>query len=646
MTQLERRQWDVVVVGAGGAGLRAAIEARERGARTAVICKSLFGKAHTVMAEGGIAASMGNVNSGDNWQVHFRDTLRGGKFLNQWRMAELHAQEAPDRVWELETWGALFDRTPEGKISQRNFGGHEYPRLAHVGDRTGLELIRTLQQKIVSLQQEDFKEFGDYEARLKVYQECTVTRVLKDGDRVAGTFCYERESGRFFVLEAPSVVLATGGIGKSFKVTSNSWEYTGDGHALALLAGAPLLNMEFVQFHPTGMIWPPSVKGLLVTESVRGDGGVLRNADGKRFMFDYVPDVFKEKYAESEEEGDRWYEDPDNNRRPPELLPRDEVARAINSEVKAGRGSPHGGVYLDVSTRMPAEVIRRRLPSMYHQFKELADVDITAEAMEVGPTCHYVMGGIAVDSDTAATPGVAGLYAAGEVAGGMHGSNRLGGNSLSDLLVFGRRAGQHAAEYAAGSGGLPVVDEAEIDAAAAEALRPFSAEGPKPGEENGGPPENPYTLHQELQQAMNDLVGIIRREGEMRQALEKLGDLRVRARRAGVEGHRQFNPGWHLSLDLRNMLLVSECIARAALERTESRGGHTREDWPGMDLEWRRINLHCRLTDPTGGLAATDPVRGQITLSRKTTEPIRPDLLALFDKEELVKYLPEEELHE
>jgi succinate dehydrogenase / fumarate reductase flavoprotein subunit len=650
MTQLERRQWDVVVVGAGGAGLRAAIEARERGARTAVICKSLFGKAHTVMAEGGIAASMGNVNSGDNWQVHFRDTLRGGKFLNQWRMAELHAQEAPDRVWELETWGALFDRTPEGKISQRNFGGHEYPRLAHVGDRTGLELIRTLQQKIVSLQQEDFEEFGDYEARLKVYQECTVTRVLKDGDRVAGTFCYERESGRFFVLEAPSVVLATGGIGKSFKVTSNSWEYTGDGHALALLAGAPLLNMEFVQFHPTGMIWPPSVKGLLVTESVRGDGGVLRNADGKRFMFDYVPDVFKEKYAESEEEGDRWYEDPDNNRRPPELLPRDEVARAINSEVKAGRGSPHGGVYLDVSTRMPAEVIRRRLPSMYHQFKELADVDITAEAMEVGPTCHYVMGGIAVDSDTAATPDVAGLYAAGEVAGGMHGSNRLGGNSLSDLLVFGRRAGQHAADYAAeytaGNDARPVVDEAEIDAAAAEALRPFSAEGPKPGEENVGPPENPYTLHQELQQAMNDLVGIIRREGEMRQALEKLGDLRVRARRAGVEGHRQFNPGWHLSLDLRNMLLVSECIARAALERTESRGGHTREDWPAMDLAWRRINLHCRLTDPTGGLAATDPVRGQITLSRKTTEPIRPDLLALFDKEELVKYLPEEELHE
>ncbi|WP_406355141.1 fumarate reductase/succinate dehydrogenase flavoprotein subunit [Streptomyces sp. NBC_00658] len=646
MSVVDRQEWDVVVVGAGGAGLRAAIEARERGARTAVICKSLFGKAHTVMAEGGIAAAMGNVNSGDNWQVHFRDTMRGGKFLNQWRMAELHAQEAPDRVWELETWGALFDRTKDGRISQRNFGGHEYPRLAHVGDRTGLELIRTLQQKIVSLQQEDMKETGDYESRLKVYQECTVTRILKDGSRVSGAFCYERESGRFFVLEAPAVVIATGGIGKSFKVTSNSWEYTGDGHALALLAGAPLLNMEFVQFHPTGMVWPPSVKGILVTESVRGDGGVLKNSEGKRFMFDYIPDVFKEKYAQSEEEGDRWYEDPDHNRRPPELLPRDEVARAINSEVKAGRGTPHGGVFLDVSTRMPAELIRRRLPSMYHQFKELADVDITAEAMEVGPTCHYVMGGIAVESDTAAARGVPGLFAAGEVAGGMHGSNRLGGNSLSDLLVFGRRAGLHAAQYATDLGERPPVDEIQVDTAAAEALRPFSAEGPEPGQENGRPPENPYTLHQELQQTMNDLVGIIRREAEMESALEKLADLRVRARRAGVEGHRQFNPGWHLALDLRNMLLVSECVARAALERTESRGGHTREDHPAMDRAWRRINLLCQLTDPTGGLAATDPVHGQIDLTRDTTEPIRPDLLALFEKEELVKYLAEEELYE
>lgn len=652
MTQLERQQWDVVVVGAGGAGLRAAIEARERGARTAVICKSLFGKAHTVMAEGGIAASMGNVNAGDNWQVHFRDTMRGGKFLNQWRMAELHAKEAPDRVWELETWGALFDRTPDGKISQRNFGGHEYPRLAHVGDRTGLELIRTLQQRIVALQQEDFRETGDYEARLKVFQECTVTRILKDGGRVSGTFCYTRESGRFFVLEAPAVVLATGGIGKSFKVTSNSWEYTGDGHALALLAGAPLLNMEFVQFHPTGMVWPPSVKGILVTESVRGDGGVLRNSEGKRFMFDYVPEVFKEKYAQSEAEGDRWYEDPDHNRRPPELLPRDEVARAINSEVKAGRGSPHGGVFLDVSTRMPAETIRRRLPSMYHQFKELADVDITAEAMEVGPTCHYVMGGIAVESDTAAALAVPGLYAAGEVAGGMHGSNRLGGNSLSDLLVFGRRAGLHAARYAAGLAALPAVEEEQIDAAAAEALRPFSAEDPAAA---GEPAENPYTLHQELQQTMNDLVGIIRREPEMAQALEKLAALRVRAGRAGVEGHRQFNPGWHLALDLRNMLLVSECVARAALERTESRGGHTREDHPVMENSWRPVNLLCRIADETAAPPAGHAVSpvgraaspaGRIELVRRTTEPIRPDLLSLFEKEELVKYLAEEELYE
>lgn len=668
MTQVERQQWDVVVVGAGGAGLRAAIEAREQGLRTAVICKSLFGKAHTVMAEGGIAASMGNVNAGDNWQVHFRDTMRGGKFLNSWRMAELHAKESPDRVWELETWGALFDRTGDGKISQRNFGGHEYPRLAHVGDRTGLELIRTLQQKVVALQQEDFKADGDYESRIKVFQECTVTRILKAPDgRVSGVFCYERESGRFFVIEAPSVVLATGGIGKSFKVTSNSWEYTGDGHALALLAGASLINMEFVQFHPTGMVWPPSVKGILVTESVRGDGGVLRNSEGKRFMFDYIPDVFKEKYAQSEDEGDRWYEDPDNNRRPPELLPRDEVARAINSEVKAGRGSPHGGVFLDVSSRLPAEEIKRRLPSMHHQFKELADVDITAEPMEVGPTCHYVMGGVDVDPDTAAALGVPGLFAAGEVAGGMHGSNRLGGNSLSDLLVFGRRAGLHAAEYARAAGGSGAgraeVDEEQIAAASAEALRPFSAEAGadagaaggeaagEAGEADGGdarPPENPYTLHQELQQAMNNLVGIIRRDAEMSEALTRLGDLRVRARRAGVEGHRQFNPGWHLALDMRNMLLVSECVARAARERTESRGGHTRDDFPAMDRDWRKRNLVCRLADPAGGALPAadvpDPERGQIRLEKREMPPIRPDLLDLFEKDELVKYLTDEEL--
>ncbi|MBY8877069.1 fumarate reductase/succinate dehydrogenase flavoprotein subunit [Actinacidiphila acidipaludis] len=647
MTNVERHAYDVVVVGAGGAGLRAAIEARERGMRTAVICKSLFGKAHTVMAEGGIAASMGNANEHDNWQVHFRDTMRGGKFLNHWRMAELHAKEAPDRVWELETWGALFDRTADGRISQRNFGGHEYPRLAHVGDRTGLELIRTLQQKIVSLQQEDHAETGDYEARLKVFQECTVTRILKDRDRVAGVFGYVRESGRLFVIDAPAVVLATGGIGKSFKVTSNSWEYTGDGHALALLAGAPLINMEFIQFHPTGMVWPPSVKGILVTESVRGDGGVLRNSEGERFMFGYVPDVFKEKYAQSEEEADGWYTDPDTHRRPPELLPRDEVARAINSEVKAGRGTPHGGVFLDVSTRLSAEEIKRRLPSMHHQFKELADVDITAEAMEVGPTCHYMMGGVDVEPDTAAARGVPGLFAAGEVAGGMHGSNRLGGNSLSDLLVFGRRAGLFAAEYAAGLGpdSRASATAEQVDAAAAEVLRPFgAAEGAgtgSGGDGSGAAAENPYTLHQELQQVMNDLVGIIRRGPEMEQAMERLTGLRERSRQVGVEGHRQFNPGWHLAMDLRNMLLVSECVARAALERTESRGGHTRDDHPDMDRLWRKVNLVCELAAEPPAEDAGAPA---VTLRRRPMDPIRPDLLALFERDELLKYLTDEEL--
>ncbi|GAA1904661.1 fumarate reductase/succinate dehydrogenase flavoprotein subunit [Streptomyces sodiiphilus] len=645
MSTVERQAWDVVIVGAGGAGLRAAIEAREQGLRTAVVCKSLFGKAHTVMAEGGIAASMGNANEADNWQVHFRDTMRGGKFLNQWRMAELHAREAPDRVWELEAWGALFDRTKDGRISQRNFGGHEYPRLAHVGDRTGLELIRALQQRVVALQQEDAARHGDHEARLKVFQECTVTRVLTEdgaGGRVAGVFGYERESGRFFVLQAPAVVLATGGVGKSFKVTSNSWEYTGDGHALALLAGAPLVNMEFVQFHPTGMVWPPSVKGILVTESVRGDGGVLLNSDGRRFMFDYIPDVFREQYAEDEAEADGWYDDPAAHRRPPELLPRDEVARAINAEVKAGRGSPHGGVFLDISTRKPAEEIKRRLPSMHHQFKELADVDITAEPMEVGPTCHYVMGGVDVDPDTAAATGVPGLFAAGEVAGGMHGSNRLGGNSLSDLLVFGRRAGLHAARYAASleESGRPSVSDAAVEAAAEEAVRPFhpAAGEPEPG--SGLPPENPYTVHQDLQQIMNDLVGIIRSEPEMAEALRQLKKLRQRARRVAVEGHRQYNPGWHLALDLRNMLLVSECVARAALERTESRGGHTRDDHPAMERAWRRVNLLCTLrTDPEP--AADD---GRIALARRDLPPVRPDLLSLFERDELAKYLTDEEL--
>jgi succinate dehydrogenase / fumarate reductase flavoprotein subunit len=570
---------------------------------------------------------MGNVNSRDSWQVHFRDTMRGGKFLNNPRMAELHAMEAPERVWELETYGALFDRTADGRISQRNFGGHEYPRLAHVGDRTGLELIRTLQQKIVSLQQEDLRDLGDLDARLKVFAELTITELPRTDGRVAGAFGYWRESGRFVLFRAPAVILATGGIGKSFKVTSNSWEYTGDGHALALRTGAGLINMEFVQFHPTGMVWPPSVKGILVTESVRGDGGVLRNSEGNRFMFDYVPEVFRGQYADTEAEADRWYDDPENNLRPPELLPRDEVARAINTEVKEGRGTPHGGVFLDVSTRLPAEEIRRRLPSMHHQFKELADVDITAEPMEVGPTCHYVMGGVEVDPETAATS-VPGLFAAGEVAGGMHGSNRLGGNSLSDLLVFGRRAGAGAAAYVEGLGDQrPVVADADVSAASEVALAPFATdEG-----------DNPYTLHQELQQTMNDLVGIIRREGEIKDALSRLSTYRERLRHLSVEGHRQFNPGWHLALDLRNMLLVSECVARAALERQESRGGHTREDFPDMDPAWRGTNLVCRLDDPV------DP-SAPVTLTHQSVPTIRRDLLELFDPKELGKYLTPGEL--
>ncbi|MFC5287715.1 fumarate reductase/succinate dehydrogenase flavoprotein subunit [Actinokineospora guangxiensis] len=628
MTEVERHPYDVVVIGAGGAGLRAVIEARERGLRVAVVCKSLFGKAHTVMAEGGCAASMGNANANDNWQVHFRDTMRGGKFLNNWRMAELHAREAPDRVWELETYGALFDRTADGRISQRNFGGHTYPRLAHVGDRTGLELIRTMQQKIVSLQQEDHAEFGDYEHRIKVFAECTVTELIKDGDRIAGAFGYWRESGRFVLFEAPAVVLATGGIGKSFKVTSNSWEYTGDGHALALRAGATLINMEFVQFHPTGMVWPPSVKGILVTEGVRGDGGVLKNSDDKRFMFEYIPDVFKGQYADAPDEADRWYTDQENNRRTPDLLPRDEVARAINSEVKAGRGSPHGGVFLDIASRLPAEEIRKRLPSMYHQFKELADVDITAEPMEVGPTCHYVMGGIEVDPDSAAAT-VPGLFAAGECSGGMHGSNRLGGNSLSDLLVFGRRAGLGAADYVQSLADRPTVAQSDVDAAAKAALAPFD-----PSEDA----ENPYTLQNELQQSMNDLVGIIRKSEEIEQALATLQALRARIDKVVVEGHRQFNPGWHLAIDLRNMLLVSECVARAALLRTESRGGHTRDDFPQMDNKWRNTLLVCS----TSGEGLVPDVE----VTPKEQVPMREDLLELFELPELEKYYTDAELVE
>ncbi|WP_433523658.1 fumarate reductase/succinate dehydrogenase flavoprotein subunit [Nocardia pseudovaccinii] len=625
MPEVERHKYDVVVIGAGGAGLRAVIEAREHGLSVAVVCKSLFGKAHTVMAEGGCAASMGNANEKDNWQVHFKDTMRGGKFLNNWRMAELHAQEAPDRVWELESYGALFDRTADGRISQRNFGGHTYPRLAHVGDRTGLEIIRTMQQKIVSLQQEDFAETGDYESRIKVFAECTITELLKDGDRIAGAFGYWRESGRFVLFEAPAVVVATGGIGKSYKVTSNSWEYTGDGHALALRAGATLINMEFLQFHPTGMVWPPSVKGILVTEGVRGDGGVLKNTEGKRFMFEYIPPVFKGQYAETEEEADQWLRDNDSARRTPDLLPRDEVARAINSEVKAGRGTEHGGVYLDIASRLPAEEIRRRLPSMHHQFKELADVDITKEPMEVGPTCHYVMGGIEVDPDTGAAT-VPGLFAAGECSGGMHGSNRLGGNSLSDLLVFGRRAGLGAATYVEQLSERPAVADADIDAAAKAAVAPFDP----PAEGSG---ENPYTLHTDLQQAMNDLVGIIRKEHELQEAIERLAELRTRFNSVTVEGHRQFNPGWHLALDLRNMLLISECVAQAALLRTESRGGHTRDDFPAMDPEWRNKLLVCAVDSAD----ADGPVPG-VRVTPEDQIPMRDDLLALFDLGELEKY--------
>src|SRR6266536_2789107 len=620
----ERHTFDVVVIGAGGAGLRAAIEARLAGKKTAIISKSLFGKAHTVMAEGGAAAAMGNVNSNDNWMVHFRDTMRGGKFLNNFRMAELHAKEAPDRVWELETYGALFDRTKDGKISQRNFGGHEYPRLAHVGDRTGLELIRTLQQKIVSLQQEDFAATGDYQSGIQVFAECTITELILDGTKVAGAFGYYRESGDFLLFETPAVVLATGGVGKSYKATSNSWEYTGDGHALAMRAGATLIHMEFLQFHPTGMVWPPSVKGILVTEPVRGDGGILKNSDGKRFMFEYVPDVFRKQYAETEEEADRWYTDPDNNRRPPELLPRDEVARAINSEVKAGRGTPAGGVYLDIASRRPAEFILKRLPSMYHQFKELADVDITKQPMEIGPTCHYVMGGVEVDPDTGAAAGtVEGLFAAGEVSGGMHGSNRLGGNSLSDLLVFGKRAGEYAALYADGLAARPAVAQEAIESAVETALAPLTHEGG----------ENPYVVWSDLQQVMQDLVGIIRRKAELEESLKLLADIKERIKNMTAPGGRRFNPGWHLALDLRNMLVVSEATAKAALEREESRGGHNREDFPQMDPNWRQVNLVCSLTSA-----------GDVALTRKPVPALPPELLGLFELAELKKYMTDQEL--
>jgi succinate dehydrogenase / fumarate reductase flavoprotein subunit len=594
MPDVEAHAFDVVVVGAGGAGLRAAIEAAAQGARTAVVCKSLLGKAHTVMAEGGIAAALANVYSEDNWQVHFRDTMRGGKLLSNWRMAQIHAQESPDRVLELEEWGALFDRTADGLILQRDFGGHRFARLAHVGDRTGLEMIRTLQHRATSTE-------------IEVFMECTITRLLTDGDRVAGAFGYWRESGRFVVFEAPAIVLATGGIGKAYKITSNSWEYTGDGHALALWAGADLIDMEFVQFHPTGMVWPPSVRGILVTEGVRGDGGVLRNASGERFMFRYIPEMFRAETADTEAEADRWYTDR-SARRTPDLLPRDEVARAINSEIKEGRGTPHGGVYLDIATRHDPEYIIRRLPGMHHQFLELADVDITKAPMEVGPTCHYMMGGVRVDPETQAST-VAGLFAAGEVAGGMHGANRLGGNSLSDLLVFGRRAGFHAAEYAGALATPAAVNRDELEELSRAALRPFDAGGD----------ENPYTIQQDLQECMHTLVGIIRTEDELAKALDELAMLRQRARRARVEGNRQYNPGWHLALDLDPLLAVSECITRAAMDRKESRGAQTRDDYPTTDPDLAKVNVVVRQRD------------GELTVTREPLPPIPADLLGLLD---------------
>jgi len=564
----ETHDYDVIIIGAGGAGLRAAIEAKSRGMRTAIVCKSLLGKAHTVMAEGGVAAAMGNVYTEDNWKVHFRDTMRGGKYLNNWRMAQLHAQEAPDRVYELESWGALFDRTKDGRITQRDFGGHRYARLAHVGDRTGLELIRTLQQKAVSMD-------------IDVFMECKILQLLSDADgKVSGAVGYWRPTGEFISFTAKAVVLATGSIGKSWQFTSNSWESTGDGHAMAIWAGADVIEMECVQFHPTGMVWPLSVRGLLVTEGVRGDGGVLRNSEDQRFMFDYVAPMFRAETAETEEEADRWYDDHLNNRRTPDLLPRDEVARAINSEVKAGRGSPHGGVFLDIASRRTPEYIRRRLPSMYHQFMELAGVDITTTPMEVGPTCHYMMGGVRVDGDTEAAT-VPGLFAAGEVAGGMHGANRLGGNSLSDLLVFGRRAGLGAADYAEGRSSASVVAEAEIRSVIDRSLEPFGRDGG----------ENPYEIHHDLQETMQSLVGIIRNGPELEEALGQLADLTERAEKVSVSGGRAYNPGWNLSTDLPAMLTTSTAVAQGALARKESRGGHTREDYPNADPELGKVNF-------------------------------------------------------
>src|SRR5215475_7365856 len=574
MPEYETFDYDVLVIGAGGAGLRAAIEASAAGVRVGLVCKSLLGKAHTVMAEGGIAAALANVDERDNWQVHFADTMRGGQYVNQWRMAELHAKEAPDRVRELEAWGAVFDRTKDGKILQRNFGGHRYPRLAHVGDRTGLEMIRTLQ------------DHGVHKG-IHVHMEHTILSLLKDGDRVIGAFGYERERGRFKIFRAKAVVLATGGIGRAYKITSNSWEYTGDGHSLAYHAGAALMDMEFVQFHPTGMIWPPSVRGILVTEGVRGEGGVLRNRNNERFMFEDIPPLYVNQTANSEEEGWRYTQGDREARRPPELLTRDHVARCIRREVREGRGSPHNGVFLDIAwikDRIPnaAEHIKKKLPNMFHQFKQLADIDITVEPMEVGPTTHYVMGGVRVDPDSQMSD-VPGLFAAGECGAGLHGANRLGGNSLSDLLIFGKRAGQYAACYAMANS-LGAIHSAEVAAAEKQTLAPFERDGA----------EGPYAVQHDLQDVMQDLVGIVRQEKEMLEALERIREFKARAAHVGVSGNREYNPGWHTAIDLNNLLTVSEMVTKAALERKESRGAHFRDDFPAKDEKFGSYNIVVR----------------------------------------------------
>ena len=600
MAELDTQDLDVLVIGAGGAGLRAAIESAAAGVRVGIVCKSLLGKAHTVMAEGGVAAALRNVDDRDNWRVHFADTMRGGQYLNNWRMAELHAKEAPARVLELEAWGAVFDRTPDGRILQRNFGGHRYPRLAHVGDRTGLEMIRTLQDHAI------------HEA-IDVYQECTVIALLKDEQRIAGALGYDRERGRFKLWRAKAIVLATGGIGKSFSITSNSWEYTGDGQALAYLAGAELVDMEFVQFHPTGMVWPPSVRGLLITEGVRGEGGVLRNKDGRRFMFDDIPDAYKNQTASDAEEGWRYTQGDRSARRPPELLTRDHVARCIMREVREGRGSPHGGVYLDISwikEKIPnaAEHIKKKLPSMYHQFKELADLDITQEPMEVGPTTHYMMGGVRVDGDSQMS-NVPGLFAAGEVAAGLHGANRLGGNSLSDLLVFGKRAGEYAAKFAK-EHKRPIVDSETADREMKVALAPF--------ERRGG--EGPFQVQHELQAAMQELVGIVRDESHMQKALGEIDAFKARLQRVAVAGHREYNPGWHTALDLRNQLIVCEAIARAAIERKESRGAQFREDFPEKDPEAARFNIVVRANGD------------RMELVRRPIPPLPAELAAIIEE--------------